>query len=158
MGVIVRTEPAWKKFLQGYQQTKELLQKAQWLKFIEKFNGFHKEVTKSFARAFDGINVEIGDIKFTVTKSFIAKATELPRIGEKWFKNRGIESEEWKFFIKKPSMDTTIFKKDILSTTLKSKWRNFLLIIQNFVTCEGSFGCMFFYHIRLLINYLEKMR
>jgi len=27
-----------------------------------KFDGFNKEVTKSFARDFDGVEVEIGDI------------------------------------------------------------------------------------------------
>ena len=48
---------------------------------MEKFDGFHKEVTKNFARVFDGIEVEIVDIKFTVTKSLIAEAIGLPRIG-----------------------------------------------------------------------------
>ena len=52
-------------------------------------------------------------------------------------------------------MDTSIFKKRISSTTLKGKWRNMLLIIQKFITCEGRFGCMFFYHARLLMNFLE---
>jgi len=50
------------------------------------------------------VEVEIGDIKFTVTKSFIDESTELPQIGEKWFKNRGIEREDCKVFLKKPSM------------------------------------------------------
>lgn len=40
---------------------------------MEKFDGFHKEITKSFARAFDGVEVEIGDIKFTMTESFFFK-------------------------------------------------------------------------------------
>jgi len=53
-------------------------------------------------------------------------------------------------------MDTTIFKKGIPRMALKSKWRNLLLIIQNFVTCEGRFGCMCFYHIPLLMNFLEE--
>ena len=92
-------------------------------------------MTKYFARAFDGVKVEIRGIKSTVTKSFITEATGLPRIGEKWFKNRGIETKDCKVFLKKPSMDTTIFKKGIPSTTLKSKWRNLLLINRKFVTC-----------------------
>lgn len=63
------------------------------LEFVEKFDGIHKEVTKSFSIAFDGVEVEIGDIKFIVTKSFVVEAIGLPQIGEKWFKNRGIERE-----------------------------------------------------------------
>ena len=141
--------------MEGYPQLKEMFQKAGWLKFIKKFDGFHKEITKSFARSFDGTELEIGDIKFTVTKSLITEATGLLRIGERWFKNRATEGEEWKTFLKTPSMDITIFKKGILDTTLKGKWRNLMLIIQKFVTCEGRFCCMFFYHINLMMHFLK---
>ena len=88
-------------------------------------------------------------------ESFIAEATKLPKTGEIWFKDREIHGEELKIFLKNPSMDTTIFKNEIPSTTLKNKWRNMLLIIQKFVTCEGRFGCMFVYHARLLMNFLK---
>ena len=76
-----------------YPQINEMLQKAKWLKFIEKFDGFHKEITKSFARSFDGMEVEIGDIKFLVTEAFIVETAELPRVGERWFKNKEFHSE-----------------------------------------------------------------
>lgn len=99
MGIIVRFEPNGRKFMEGYPQVKEMLQKAQWLHFMEKFDGFNKEVTKSFAKAFDGVEVEIGDIKFVVIESLIAKATDLSKGGERWFKNKGIESEEWRIFL-----------------------------------------------------------
>ena len=46
-------------------------------------------------------------------------------------------------------------KKGILVTNLKKKWRNFLFIIQKFITCEGRFSNMFFYHARLMRNFLE---
>lgn len=65
-----------------------MLQKARWLNFIEKFDGYCKEITNSFARSFDGTEVEIGDIKFVVTESFIAEEIELPIQGERWFKVR----------------------------------------------------------------------
>ena len=84
--------------MEGYPQVNEMLQKVQWIWFIEKFDGFHMEVTKSFVRYFDGIEVEIGDIKFSVTEAFVAEATKLPRTGERWFKNKEIHSEEWKVF------------------------------------------------------------
>ena len=54
MGVIVRTEPVGTKYMEGYTQLREMLQKAGWLNFIEKFDGFHKDITKYFARSFDG--------------------------------------------------------------------------------------------------------
>ena len=88
MGLIVRTEPVGVKHMEGYPQLKGMLQKVVWLNFIDKFDCCHKEITKSFARSFDGTEVEIGDIKFAVTKSFIAEATELLRQGERWFKKK----------------------------------------------------------------------
>lgn len=79
-----------------------MLQKDRWLKFIEKFDGFHKEITKSFARSFYGTKVEIRDIKFAVTNSFITEATEIPRHGEIWFKNKEFHSESWKVILRNP--------------------------------------------------------
>jgi len=132
-----------------------MLERRQWLQFIKKFNSFHKEVTKTFARSLDGMEAEIGDIKLTVTESMTSKAIELPRNGEKWFKNKGIDSEEWKVFLKNPNMDTTVYKKGIPSSALKNKWRNLLLVLQKFITCEGRFGQMYFYHVRMMMHFLE---
>ena len=64
---IIRTEPVGVKYMEGYLQLKGMLQKARWLCFIEKFDDYHKEITKSFARSFDGMKMEIGDINFAVT-------------------------------------------------------------------------------------------
>lgn len=139
MGVIFWTEPTRKQFLEGYPQTNKLLQRRQWLQFVGKFSGCHKEVTKTFAHSFDGMEAEIRDIKLTVTESMIAKATSLPRHGEKWFRNRGIDNEDWRVFLKNPSMETTVYEKGIPISTLKSKWRNLLLVLQKFITCEGRF-------------------
>ena len=50
-------------------------------------------MTESFAQVFDGTKVEIGDIIIVVTKFFIVDVTGIPRVGEKWFKNRGIEGD-----------------------------------------------------------------
>ena len=114
MGLIVRAEPIGEKFMEGQPQLKQTLQKTGWLKFIEIFYGYHKEITKSFARSFDATEVEIGDIKFVVTKYYIAEATELPRLGERWFKNKKFHSEYWKVILRNPGMDVTVFEKEFL--------------------------------------------
>lgn len=125
---------------------------------MEKFDGHEKEVRKSFSRAYDDIEVEIRDVKLVLTKYFIAEATKLPRIKKSCFKNIKIEEKEWKGFLKNLGMDISVFKKGISATTLKTKWRNLLLIIQKFITCEGRFGIMFFYHARLMMNFLTRMK
>jgi len=156
MGLIVRSKPVGAKYMEGYPQLKEMLQKVGWLKLIDKFDGFHKEITKSFARYFDGTEVEIRDIKFEVTESFITEAIELPRHGERWFKNKEFHSKSWKVILKNPGMDVSVFRKGIPISALKSKWRNMLLILHKFITCEGRFGCMYVYHIFLFMNFLEN--
>jgi len=156
MGLIVRIEPVGVKYMEGYPQLKWMLQKVGWLNFIEKFDDYHKEITKSFAKSFDGTEAEIGYIKFAVIESFIAEEIELPRQGERWFKNKEFHGEPWKVILGNPSMDVTVFRKGIPISSLKNKWGNMLLILQKFITCEGRFGFMYVYHIRLLMNFLEN--
>ena len=83
MGKLLREEPEGSKFLEGYPQIKEALQRAKWLKFIQKFNGYNKEVAKAFSWSFDGKTVEVGDLQFTITESTLATAIDLPQIGER---------------------------------------------------------------------------
>ena len=54
MGRLLRAELEGPKFLEGYPQVKDLLKKAKWLHFIQKFKGHNKEITKAFARSFNG--------------------------------------------------------------------------------------------------------
>jgi len=82
MGKLLRAEPEGPKYLEGYPQAKYLPKKARWLRFIQKFKGYNKEVTKAFAQSFDGQTVEIGDLKLTVTETTVAAATGLPQEGE----------------------------------------------------------------------------
>ena len=49
-----------------------------------------------------------------------------------------------------------IFKRGIHISALKDKWSSLLLIIQKFITCEGRYGSMYMYHIRLLMNFSEN--
>jgi len=91
MGRLLRAKPKGPKYLEGYPQAKDLLKRSKWLRFIQKFKGYNKEVTKAFARSFDGQMVEIGDLKLTVTETTVAAATGLPQEGERWFKNKSVD-------------------------------------------------------------------
>ena len=89
------------------------------MKFIQKFNGYNKEVTKAFAQSFDGKTVEVGDLQFTITESTLATTTDLPQKGERWFKNKTVEDQEWRNMLKNPGMDTSIFTKGIPVRVIK---------------------------------------
>jgi len=155
MGKLLRAKPEGPKYLEGYPQTKESLKKAKWLKFIQKFRGYNKEVTKAFARSFNGHAVEVGDLKFTITEATVAAATSLPQEGERWFKNRGLDDQGWKVMLKNPGIDTSIFTKGIPVHAIKEEWSTLLLLVQKFITCEGRFGTMYMYHARIMMNFME---
>jgi hypothetical protein len=39
-------------------------------------------------------------------------------------------------------------------STLKPRWHDLLVIMKQFVTCEGWYGLVFIYHLRLLMNFM----
>jgi len=156
MGKLLRAEPEGYKFLEGYPQVKKVLQKEKWLKCIQKFKGYHREVTKAFARSFKDNQVEIGDLKFTITESSLAKATSLPQTGGRWFKNRAVEDQQWKQILKNPGMDTSIFTKGIPVSLVKEEWKALLLLVQKFFTCEGRFGILYVYHAKVMMHFLGE--
>jgi len=156
MGPLLRAEPERPKFMEGCPQLKSMLRRAWWLQFIQKFRGYNKEVTKTFARNFDGMEVEVGDLEFSVIEAPIVAATKLPREGERWFKNKSFYERAWRVILRNPGMDITIFKRGTPVSALEEKCASLLLIIHKFIPCEGRFGSMYMYHTQLLMNFLEK--
>jgi hypothetical protein len=52
------------------------------------------------------------------------------------------------------SQKSTCFPKGIPITLLKPRWHDLILILKQFITCEGRYGLVFLYHIRLLMLFL----
>lgn len=152
MGKPLRAEPEGSKFLEAYPQVVKALQKANWLQCIKKFKGYHKEVTKAFARSFQDENgqAEVGDVTITVSEGSIAKATSLPQTSERWFKNRAVQDQQWKQILQNPGMNTSIFTKGIPVSHVKEKWKILLLLVQKIFTCEGRFGALYVYHGKIM--------
>jgi hypothetical protein len=92
-------------------------------------------VEKAFAETFDGCRAKIGDIQLELTEEFVSKATRLLSKGERWFKNAQIEEFLWSLFM--ASHKTTSCIKGIPIALLKPRWHSLLLILKQFVTCEG---------------------
>lgn len=70
--------------------------------------------------------------------------------------DKEFHDENLKFILENPGMDTSVFMRGIPISALKGKWSSMLLILQNFITCEGIFGSMYVYHIRPLMIFLEN--
>jgi hypothetical protein len=87
-----------------------------------------------------------------VTEEFVSEAIGLPSTGEKWFKNSKIEEVPWSLFM--TSRKINCCEKGIPIYLVKARWHGLLLILKQFVTCEGHYGLVFLYHIRLLMHFI----
>jgi hypothetical protein len=45
-------------------------------------------------------------------------------------------------------------EKGIPISLIKRRWHGLLLILKQFVTCEGRYGLVFFYHIWFLMHFI----
>jgi hypothetical protein len=57
MGHAVRSKPIGIELLEAYPKCMRIFQKARWFPFLQRFQGHEKQVTKDFAKMFDGTKV-----------------------------------------------------------------------------------------------------
>jgi hypothetical protein len=123
-----------------------------WDVFLKKFEGYNLSVAQAFAQTFDGFRAKVGDVQLEITEDFISRVTGLPLKGEKWFKNAKMEDVPWSLFM--VSRKSTCCPKGIPISFLKPRWHSLILILKQFITCEGRYGLVFLYHIRLLMLFI----
>jgi hypothetical protein len=135
MAPVVRIELNGSQALLSHDDVVDDLTVFGWVKFIQSFEGFNLEVAQDFAQTFDGTRAKIGDLQLQVSEESIAEATGLSREGDRWFKNLKIEGIPWHLLMisKKSRYDV----KGTPINLFKPRWHGLLLIIKQFVTCEG---------------------
>lgn len=153
MAPVVRIEPNSVQTLLSFDNAREDLERNGWCVFVEKFEGFNLTVAQEFALTFDGCRAKIGDVQLELNEDFISQATDLPVVGQKWFKNSKVEEVPWSLFF--TSMRITSCDRGMPVTTLKPRWHDLLAIVKQFVTCEGRHGLVFLYHLWLLMSFID---
>ena len=73
-------------YIESHLELCQLFKVSGCYRFCEKIQGSHQQVAEAFALSFDGSKLVIRREEFQVDEDLIAKVTELPRIGESWFK------------------------------------------------------------------------
>jgi hypothetical protein len=136
-----------------FDDTQEDLERNGWRVFIDKFEGLKLVVTQQFALTFDGCRAKIRDVQLEVNENFISSATGLPVEGQRWFKNLKVDEVPWPLLFTSRKINNC--DKGMLVTSLKSRWHDLLAIIKQFVTCEGRYGLLFLYHLRLLMSFID---
>jgi hypothetical protein len=152
MAPVVRIEPNGNQALLLFDNARKDLENSGWLVFIQRFEGFNLSVAQQFALTFDGCRAKVGDIQLELNEEFISSATGLAATGQRWFKNSKVDEVSWPLLF--VSRKVVSCDKGMPISTLKPRWHDLLVIVKQFVTCEGRYGLVFLYHLRLLMNFM----
>jgi hypothetical protein len=145
MASVVRVEPNDVQTLLSYDNAREDLERNGWHLFIEKFQGFNLQVAQEFALTFDGCREKIGDVQLEVIEEFLSQAMGLPTVGQKWFKNAKVEVVPWTLLFS--SQKIASCDRGMLISFFKPRWHDLLVVVKQFITCEGRFRLVFLYHL-----------
>jgi hypothetical protein len=152
MAPIVQIEPNGNQALLMFDNARQDLEDNGWLTFVKRFEGFNLCVARQFPMTFDGYRAKVGDIQLEIDERFISLATGLLATGQRWFKNCKVEEVPWTLLFL--SCKVTSCDRAMPISTLKPRWHDTLMIIKQFVTCEGRYGLVFLYHLRLLMIFM----
>ena len=108
-------------------------------------------LTHLFALRLQGKHVHLAGLDFKLSPRSISRATKIPNVGEKLFKQSYLDSNQYKPFLKPENRDAcpSIFP---FSYFLNS-YAPLMKIIMKYFTCEGRFSRVYAYHIRLLMHF-----
>jgi hypothetical protein len=152
MAPVVRAEPNGRQALLTFDGAYADLEEFGWLSFIRKFDGFNMVVARQFTLSFDGGRAKVGDLQLEITEQSISLATGLPVNGEKWSKNYRVKDVSWTLLFLSCTVNSC--NRGLPAKMLKPRWYDLLMILKQFITCEGSYGFVFLFHLRLLMVFM----
>jgi hypothetical protein len=152
MAPVVRAEPNGCQALLMFDGAYSDLEEFGWLSFIRKFDGFNISVAWQFALSFDGCRAKVGDVQLEITEQSLSLATSLPVKGQKWSKSYKVNDVLWTLLFRSRTVRSC--NKGLPAKMLKPHWYDLLMIIKQLVTCEGRYGFVFLFHLRLLMVFM----
>jgi hypothetical protein len=152
MAPVVRAEPNGCQALLMFDGTYSDLENFGWLPFIRKFDGYNPSVARQFALSFDGCRAKVGDVQLEINEKFLSSVTSLPVMGQKWSKSCKVDDVPWTFLFQSRMVKSC--DKGLPAKMLKQRWHDLLMIIKQFITCEGRYGFVFLFHLRLLMVFM----
>jgi hypothetical protein len=75
----------------------------------------------------------------------------LPR-DKKWSKSCKVDDVPWTLLFQSRTVNSC--ERGLPAKMLKPRWYDLLMIIKCFVTCEGRYGFIFLFHLRLLMVFM----
>jgi hypothetical protein len=152
MAPVVSAEPNGSQALLMFDSAHSNLEEFGWLPLIQKFDGFNPCMARQFALTFDGYRAKVGDVQLEINEKFLSLAMGLPATGQRWSKNCKVEEVPWTFLFQ--SRKVSSCDKGLPTNMLKQHWHDLLMIVKQFITCEGRYGFVFLHHLRLLMVFM----
>jgi hypothetical protein len=152
MAPVVRAEPNGCQALLTFDGAYSDLEEFGWLPFIRKFDGFNISVARQFTLSFDGYRAKVLDLQLEITEQSLSLATSLPVKGKKWSKSYKVNDVPWTLLFRSRTVNSC--NRGLPTKTLKPRWYDLLMIVKQFVTCEGRYGFVFLFHLRLLMVFM----
>ena len=112
-------------------------------------------MAEDFSLSFDGSKAVIGKEEFLIDEVLITEVTELPDIGEKWFKTTIPKDVEFMSYLK-PEHRGMVWKKSVPSSWLEEKWQQMMKAIVVYLTYEGRYNRAMIYHFKLMNHFTSK--
>jgi hypothetical protein len=154
-GPVLRSEVDGVWYLEAHPEIAEFFKQAGVFTYCEKLTSFHQQVAEAFAIAYDGRSAKIGKEEFIIDEASIAEFTGLPRTGDCWFKSTLPSNVEFRSYLL-PIHKDLIWKKDIPMSFLEPQWQALLKAIFVYITCEGRYNRVMFYHFKLLNHFTGR--
>jgi hypothetical protein len=142
-------------YLEAHPEVAEFFKLVGVFSYCKNLENFHQHLSEAFSLSYDGRRAVIGKEEFIVDEASIAEITDLPRMGECWFKTTLLEDIEFRSYLQ-PQHKTLIWKKDIPMSFLETKWKALLKAIFAYITCEGRYNRVMFYHFKLLNHFTGR--
>jgi hypothetical protein len=152
MAPVVRAKPNGCQSLLVFDGAYSDLEEFGWLPFICKFDDYNPGVARQFALTFDGCRAKVGDVQLEINERFLSMATSLPAMGQRWSKNCKVEDVPWALLFQSRKVNSC--DRGLPTNMLKQRWNDLLMILKQFITCEGRYNFVFMYHLRLLMVFM----
>jgi hypothetical protein len=135
MAPVIRDEPNGSQALLMFDSVHSDLEEFGWLLFIQNFDVFNPCFAQQFALTFDGCRAKVGDVQLEIDEQFLSLAMGFPVTGQRWSKNCKVEEVPWTLLFQSHKVSSC--DKGLPANMLKQRWHDFLMIIKQFITCEG---------------------
>jgi hypothetical protein len=154
-GPELRSEADGMWYFEEHPEVAECFKQVGILSYCEKLTTFHQQIAEAFALSYDGRIAKIGREEFIIDEASIAEYTGLSRAGNCWFKTSSPSTVEFRSYLL-PVHKTLTWKKDIPMSYLETKWQTLLKAILVYITCEGRYNRVMYYHFKLLNHFTGR--